>query len=301
MKTHSIKEILKDHSEAPKSLINDGILLHNDMLLITGSKKSRKTFLAYNFGLALTLGKSFAGFNIDSKYKVLMFSAEGGYYPNRDRFHKMCEGLEIIESENFHISFDSRLKIDKNKDYDDIQERILELEPDVLIIDPFIKFHSKDENSAQDMGFVLERLRNLIEDYSISLILVHHLGKESAAGARGSSAILGEYGSCITTTKLGGDESLKHRIDFDLRHSITPDPRNLVFNPDTHWFELDISPTESILAKLGPLSRQDLKDKLLEEGHYQHQSSAYKLIDRDLKRGAIVMQTDDKFTLPTPS
>lgn len=301
MKTHSIKEILKDHSEAPKELIKNGILPRNELMLITGSKKSRKTFLAYNLGLALTLGKSFAGFEIDSKYTVLMFSAEGGYYPNRDRFHKMCEGLEITEPENFHISFDSRLKIDKPKDYDDIQELILELEPDVVIIDPFIKFHSKDENSAQDMGYILERLRYLIEDYSISLILVHHLGKESSAGARGSSAILGEYGSCITTTKIGGEESLKHRFEFDLRHAITPDPRNLIFNSDTHWFELDISPAETMIAKYGPLNKQALVEKLVSEGHYQHLSGAYKMIDREEKRGSIIKQSDDTYSLPTPS
>lgn len=301
VKTYSIDEILKDNSETPKALIGEGILLQSDMLLITGAKKSRKTFLAYNLGLALTTGKSFAGFKIDSKHKVLMFSAEGGYFPNRDRLHIICKGLDIDEPENFHINFDSRLKIENNKDYDEIQERILEFECDVLIIDPFIKFHRKDENSAQEMSYVLERLRNLIEDYSISIILVHHQGKEPNAGARGSSAILGEYGSCITTTKIGGDESLKHRIEFDLRHAITPDPKNLIFNAETNWFELDISPTESILAKYGPLSRQELVDKLLAEGHYQHQSGAYKMIDRDIKRGAIIKQSDDTYSIQTPA
>lgn len=301
MKTYTVAEILKDNSETPKALIGEGILLKSDMLLITGAKKSRKTFLAYNLGLALTMGKSFAGFNIDSKHKVLMFSAEGGYYPNRDRFHKMCKGLELPEFENFHISFDSRLKIENNKDYDEIQERIIELESEVLIMDPFIKFHSKDENSAQEMSYILERLRCLIEDYSISLILVHHQGKEPNAGARGSSTILGEYGSCITTKKVGGDESLKHQIEFDLRHSITPEPRSLIFNAETNWFELDISPTESILSRFGPLSKQELKDKLLGEGYFQHQSGAYKMIDRDFKRAAIIKQSDDTYSMPIPA
>lgn len=301
MKTHLLDELLKDTSEAPEALIKDGILIKNDMLLITGSKKSRKTFLVYNLGLALTIGKSFAGFNIDSKHKVLMFSAEGGYYPNRDRFHKMCSGLEINAADKFKISFDSRLKIDHDKDYEGIQEQICDFEPDVLIIDPFIKFHNQDENSAQAMSNVLERLRYLIEDYSISLILVHHLGKETNAGARGSSAILGEYGSCITTTKIGGDESLRHRIEFDLRHSITPDPRNLLFNSENNWFELDISPVETIIAKYGPLNKQALVEKLLSEGHYHHQSGAYKTIDREEKKGSIVKQSDDTYSLPTPS
>lgn len=293
MKTYSIDEILKDTSETPKALIGEGILLQSDMLLITGSKKSRKTFLAYNLGLALTMGKSFAGFNIDTKNKVLTFSAEGGYYPNRDRFHKMCSGLESPEFGDFHISFDSRLKIENDKDYENIQERILELEPKVVIIDPFIKFHNKDENSAQEMGFILERLRNLIEDYSISLILVHHQGKEANAGARGSSAIAGEYGSCITTIKVGGDESLNHRIEFDLRHSITPDPRNLIFNSDTNWFELDLTPPVLVISKYGPLNKQSLVEKLISDGYYK-QSAAYSSIDRDVNNKLIYLHSDEK-------
>jgi len=140
----------------------------------------------------------------------------------------------------------------------------LELVPDVVIIDPFIKFHNKDENSAQEMGFILERLRNLIEDYSISLILVHHQGKEENAGARGSSAIAGEYGSCITTKKLGGDESLKHRVEFDLRHALTPDPRNLIFNQKQIGLSGHFT-SGNHNCQYGPLSKQTLVEKLISD------------------------------------
>jgi hypothetical protein len=296
MVTHSIDELLKDKTEPPKALIGGGILLQNDMLLIAGAKKSRKTFLVYNLGLALTLGKSFAGFNIDEKHKVLMFSAEGGYYPNRDRFQKMCSGLESPEFGDFHICFDSRLKIENDKDYENIKERIVEFDSDVVIIDPFIKFHSKDENSAQEMGFILERLRYLIEDHSISIILVHHQGKEPKAGARGSSAITGEYGSCITTKKEGGEESLVHKITFDLRHSITPDPRELIFNSETFWFELDLTPSVAIISKYGPLSKQNLVEKIISNGYYK-QSGAYASIDRDVNNKLIFLHSDDKYYL----
>jgi len=44
VKTHSLDELLKDKTEPPKALIGEGIFLQNDMLLITGAKKSRKHF-----------------------------------------------------------------------------------------------------------------------------------------------------------------------------------------------------------------------------------------------------------------
>ncbi len=46
---------------------------------------------------------------------------------------------------------------------------------------------SEDENSSVKMGQVFDRLRSLIDEFSISLIIVDHTGKDSSKGARGSS------------------------------------------------------------------------------------------------------------------
>ena len=51
--------IIKDKTEPPEPIINDGILLDGTMLLIVGAKKSKKTFLTQNIGLAIASGKSF--------------------------------------------------------------------------------------------------------------------------------------------------------------------------------------------------------------------------------------------------
>ena len=48
-----------------------------------------------------------------------------------------------------------------------------------------------DENSAQDVGQMNESVRHLIEHTGACVLLVHHSGKNKAAGARGSSALLG--------------------------------------------------------------------------------------------------------------
>src|ERR1035437_10645531 len=91
MKFYSLDHLLNDQSERPSDLIGDGMLLKKSFLLITGAKKSRKTFLAYNFGIALAAGGTFGGFIIpETKNRVLILSAEGGYYPNKERIQKMC-------------------------------------------------------------------------------------------------------------------------------------------------------------------------------------------------------------------
>jgi RecA-family ATPase len=280
---------LKDNSERPPEIIEDGILPYQSMLLIAGAKKVRKTFLAYNFGIAIAGGYSFAGFKTNKEHKVLIFSAEGGYYPNRDRIKKMCECADIKNPNNFNICFDSRIKLEDDQSYDFIIEKIKELKSEVIIIDPFVKFHHLEENSAMDMGNILGKLRYLIEDYGISIILVHHLGKDQSRDARGSSAILGEYDSCITLFKDGNDD--KNRIEFDLRHSISPEPRGLIFNQEMFWFFEDISPIVLLINEHGPMNKQDLVDLCIEKKLYKS-SGAYKAIDRAVKKEQIKLNSN---------
>jgi len=296
--------LLEDKSERPSDLIGDGILLNQSLLLIAGAKKARKTFLAYNFGIALASGGSFGGFKIYNKHRVLIFSAEGGYYPNRERIQKMCQSIDDETRKSMEIfleiCFDSRIKLEDDESYEELKAKIKEFKPNVIIIDPFVKFHHLEENSSKDMGNILERLRCLIEDYNISIILIHHLGKDINRSARGSSAILGEYDSCITLSKEGSDDKCKHRIEFDLRHAISPESRSITFNKELFWFMEDISPIVKMITEHGAMNKKDLVELCLAEELYQSQSGAYKAIDKVERAGEIKLNSDGLFEIVQP-
>jgi hypothetical protein len=295
MEILTLKDILNDKSEPPAQFIGGGIFHKESLLLLTGAKKVRKTFLAYNLGIALASGTSFAGFDITTKNKVLIFSAEGGYYPNRERVQTMCKNIDSTDELKLNLSFDSRLKFENDDNYKEIKELIEDNSPDVLVIDPFVKFHHLDENSSRDMGNILERIRYLIEDYKLSVILVHHLGKDMTHGARGSSAILGEYDSCITLSKEGGEKKMLNKIEFDLRHAISPDSRNLIFNKETFWFEEEVSPIEKLMKKHGSMTRKMLADLLIAQGIPQ--STAYNWINKLEERKQLILDTNGEYRL----
>lgn len=294
-KIYSLDYLLNDKSNPPPQLIGGGILLNRSLLLIAGAKKVRKTFLAYNFGVALATGKSFAGFEIKQQSNVFIFSAEGGYFPNRERIQTMCKDVEQEARQRLNICFDSRLKLENYTDIDKIVATIKEYQPEVLVIDPFVKFHGLEENSAKEMGHILDQLRILIEDYKLSIILVHHLGKDQTHGARGSSAILGEYDSCITLTKEGSENKHQNKIEFDLRHSISPDSRKLLFNSKTFWFEEEESEIVKILRTYGTQDKKTLVDRCISSELYAHQSGAYKAIDREVANGKIGLSEEGKY------
>ena len=96
-KIKTFYEITNDHSEPPQPIIDDGILLDSSLLTVIGKHKSNKSFLAFNLGVAIASGIEFAGFKVIDKHRVLILSAEGGYYPNRDRIQRMVKNIEIKE------------------------------------------------------------------------------------------------------------------------------------------------------------------------------------------------------------
>lgn len=298
MEIFSLESILKDNSQPPEQLISEGIFLPESLLLLAGSKKARKTFLAYNLGIALASGYSFAGFNIKNRSRVLILSAEGGYHPNRERIQRMCKAIDTNNELSLNICFDPRLKLESEDDYSRVEETIIEYESEILIIDPFVKFHYLDENSARDMGRILERIRRLINDYKMSIIMVHHLGKDQSHGARGSSAILGEYDSCITLTKEGSDAQLLNRVDFELRHAISPEPRKLAFNEETNWFEEEISPFVKLITEHGEMNKKELIDLSVSNGIFP-KSTAYKRLAELEKSNKLIINSDGKYGLPT--
>lgn len=64
--------------------------------------------------------------------------------------------------------------------------------PVLVIIDTFARaLMGGDENSAQDVGALNDAIAKLIDHTGACVLLIHHSGKNKAAGARGSSAILG--------------------------------------------------------------------------------------------------------------
>jgi RecA-family ATPase len=266
----------------PEPIIKNGILLDKTMLVIVGPPKSKKTFLAQNLALAIASGKSFANFEITKPKKVLYFLAEGGYYPNRDRLQKMGADFSEKYMENFMLSLFTYLHINHDDAYNTMHNFIKDSGTEVVVIDPLIKFHDVDENSASQLSDVFGRIRGLIRELKVSVILVHHTGKVVSKGGRGSSALVGEYDSCITI-KINKDSpnSIK-LLSYDTRHTEPPVNNQICFNPDTFWFETDDGILKLLMEHGGSMPKEDFLCS-----YDKPQSTAYRHILKAEKAGQV--------------
>lgn len=285
----TFKSILEDDSEPPEAIIEDGVLLDQSILTIIAPSKSKKTFLCMNFAKAIASGEGFAGFNINGSHRLLYLCAEGGYYPNRNRIKTIVRDMdpEILNTVFFPKYVN--LAINDDADFKSICDLIEQCNPRVLIIDPFIRFHTVDENVSNCMSGIFKCFRHLIETYQLSIIIVHHSGKDPSKGGRGSSVISGEYDSAIYM-KSNSDLT---RLTFDMRHVETPDERYIRLNEETLCFELTEStedPVVKYLLEHDSVSKTDLVKEWTSNSTYS-QSYAYKLIDKAVDSNDVIVKS----------
>ena len=279
-KLYTLKEILEDKSKPPKPIIDDGILLDGTLLMIVAKAKHQKTFLAQNMAISIAFGSDFAGFKVLEAKKVLYFMAEGGYYPNRDRIQKMCSE----QTSNLVMGYPSYLPINRDEEFNHLIETIKLEKPDVLILDPLKRFHDVDENSASQMGDVFGRIRKIIEEFKLSVIIIHHTGKVTSKGGRGSSVIMGEYDSCIEMTKHKDGKTI---LKFDMRHVETPPTKEIIFNQETLRFEERNIVVELIESEGGVISKKQFHEK-----YERPESTRYKHFDRNIRAGLIIEESN---------
>jgi hypothetical protein len=102
---------------------------------------------------------------------------------------------------------------------------VAQVAPRLLILDPLIRLHRADENSAADMALVLDGLRGLARATDCAILLVHHTRKAPAGGVaghglRGSSDLHAFGDTNLYLRRLGPDAALELRIE----HRAAPCP-----------------------------------------------------------------------------
>ena len=76
--------------------------------------------------------------------------------------------------------------------------------PTVLIVDTLARsLPGLDENTAETMGGVIRASDEVAAATGVSIVLVHHLGKDDTKGARGHSSLNGGIAGEITLTRVG--------------------------------------------------------------------------------------------------
>jgi len=292
LKIITAKEMVNDKRPKPEDLIGGGLLPFSSLMVISGKEKSYKSFMSVDMAFHLVAGRDWQGHCISKAYKCIILSAEGGYFPMRERLQRMSSGFkEQIDLDNLLVPEEVSINLLEPDDYALLSQMLKQQQPDVLIFDPLVRFHNGDENASNEMAAVMGILREIIQEFNISIILIHHDTKSGTA-MRGSSVIGGEYDSMMHLHANNTNNATSVTVKYSLRHAVNPPDMELQFHPETFSFgqlrKQSSTAQEAIIGFLGVdgLERKELKTVFMDGSNYTDKTFNNELL-KMIRKGVI--------------
>lgn len=173
---------------APTWIIK-GLLPQASLALLFGASGSGKTFFTLDMVASVALGRPWRGLPVaQGGVAYVVAEGAGGF---RDRVSAYCRQHDLDEAAlPIHILADSPNMM-LNPDVKDLGEALRRCGPlSVIVMDTYARvMGGGNENEAQDVNKVVANCALLHKLTGAIVLLVHHTGKDSASGARGSSAL----------------------------------------------------------------------------------------------------------------
>ena len=203
---------------------------------VYGQAKSGKSYLSVQLARCIASGEPFLGIPTE-KASVLYLQFELGEAILQARMRSTGKDYEGV-----YVGTTFSMKLDRPSGRTQFDTAISAIQPQVVIIDPFYKIISGDENESKDVKVITDFLDEIIDIYNCAILIIHHSGKDLERGGRGSSILEGWVDSYIELRKISTkDEPLRCKISPKmLRHAaLPPTPTEVTLGSD-----FEFAPTE---------------------------------------------------------
>jgi len=195
--------------------------------IVGGAPGACKSWLGLDLAVSVASGTACLGrFEVEQPGAVLIYLAEDALAGVRARVASICahRGLSLPRL-NLHVVTAPSLRLDLARDQQALDASLKQIEPRLLLLDPLVRLHRLDENSAAEISGLLGFLRELNRRHEMAIVLVHHMSKKAhrnlGQALRGSSDINAWTDSAAYLVRKS-----KNRVQLTLEHraAASPDP-----------------------------------------------------------------------------
>jgi len=151
--------------------------------IIGGAPKCCKSWLGLDMATSVASATPCLGrFSVEDPGTSLIYLAEDALPMVRARVAALCEhrGLDIAHLDMQVIAAPT-LRLDRESDQQRLAATLEHIRPRLLLLDPLVRLHRLDENSAADISGLLGYLRELQRCFATAVVLVHHASKKHRA------------------------------------------------------------------------------------------------------------------------
>jgi hypothetical protein len=193
--------------------------------VLGGAPKTGKSFFALELAVAVASATPAAGrFAVVTPGPVLLCAAEDPPAVVVQRLAALAAARALaLAAVPIDVIIEPGVRLPDGLDR--LAATVAHRAPRLLILDPLIRLHRADENSAAEMAVILDGLRGLARATACAILLVHHTRKAPAGGIaghalRGSSDLHAFGDTNLYLRRLGPDAALELRLE----HRAAPCP-----------------------------------------------------------------------------
>jgi hypothetical protein len=166
-------------AQAPVHWLCKNLLAKGSIGFIAGLPKTMKTWILIDLAIEMTRpsGNTWLGLFPVEKCKVLYIDQERPKGETQRRFRGIFsqKGLTPMDlREHLTVECGTTTRIDLEQSYQAFRSKLAKLRPDVVMIDSFVTFHTKEENNRKDIQEVFERIKSLRNEFGCAFIFIDH-------------------------------------------------------------------------------------------------------------------------------
>jgi hypothetical protein len=219
------------------SWICEPIIAKQTIGFVAGLPETMKTWLMIDLAIECARGGGtwLSRFPVKAA-KVLFIDQERFKGETQRRFRAVLSAKNIHSKDlksSLFIRCGTTTRIDLQHSYDAFHKEIADIRPDVVIVDSFATFHTRDENNRKDIQEVLERIKALRNEFGCTFIFIHHenkfafRGKEedrepSIAEMAGSVALPAASEFVLTVRRQDSESSFVYHTKSTLAATVPP-------------------------------------------------------------------------------
>jgi hypothetical protein len=239
---------------------------------IGGIPKLGKTWLGLDLALSVASGTPCLGrYAIEEPGETLVYLAEDHPAMVRRRLEGLCHQRRLdIGRVPVNVITAPSLRLDLERDRRRLTDAVTRIHPKLLLLDPLIRLHRRDENSAGDVSELLAFLRDLQRACDVAIAVVHHMkkngGDQAGQALRGSSDLHAWTDSALYLRRV------RNRLLLRVEHRSAPSPEpvelDLVIDPIGDSAHLEVRTdaiADAITEAVTPAPPPALTDRIIAE------------------------------------
>jgi len=209
----------------------EGLWTQQGVGFLCGSPKSCKTWLALELALSVASNTAMLGhYETADPGAVLLFIAEDAPAMVRMRLSGIAHNRGLVLGDlPIHLVMQRSLRLESVDDQARLRATVAQYKPKLLVLDPFVRLSSIDENSSLEVSAVLAYLRALQTNHGVAILVVHHARKSNGSSAAAGLALRGsgDFWAWGDSNLYLSRKQEKLKLAVEHRSAATPDPVTL--------------------------------------------------------------------------